>query len=246
MLNFARIREWCPKCKHNCEIILFFGEINLVLILFGPPGCGKGTQAERIAHSFGIPAISTGDLLRAEVAAKSDLGREVESLLASGALVSDKLVTKILLRRLKRPDSKHGFLLDGYPRTLDQAETLGRFFKRHHMHPIALHLDVPAEAIVTRITARRQCSVCKHIYNLLSQPPKVEGRCDLDGHPLISRADDRDEVIRARLRTYEEQTGPAIEYYKGQNYHRIDGMKAPDQVFAAIENVLQLHAAAVV
>jgi adenylate kinase len=211
----------------------------VVLILFGPPGCGKGTQAERITATFGLPAISTGALLRSEVAAKTDLGVEVQSVMASGAFVSDELVTKILLRRLKDPDSKKGFLLDGYPRTLKQALTLGRFFKKQGMQPVVVHLDVPEELIVGRITSRRQCSKCGHIYNLISQPPAVEGKCDVDGAELTIRADDQDEVIRARLKAYHELTGPAIDHYKSKTYHRIDGSKSPDEVFAGIHAALQ-------
>jgi adenylate kinase len=210
----------------------------VVLLLFGPPGCGKGTQAERIAETFHIPAISTGELLRAEVSAGTDLGHQVQATIASGAFVSDELVTKILLRRLKRADSKNGFLLDGYPRTLKQAKTLGRFFKKHGLNPVAIHLDVSEDVIAARITSRRQCPVCGHIYNLISQPPLVAGRCDLDGAELVCREDDRDEVIRARLRAYTELTGPAIDYYKDRTYLRIDGARSPDLVFGAIEEAL--------
>lgn len=211
----------------------------MVLLLFGPPGCGKGTQAERIAETFRIPAISTGDLLRAEVAAATPLGLEVKETLARGEFVSDKLVTKILLRRLRRPDCEKGFLLDGYPRTLDQAETLGRFFKRHHMYPIAIHLDVPDDEITGRIVARRQCPKCHHIYNLNYQPPKSVGLCDNDGAELTWRSDDREDVVRARLAAYHQLTGPAIDFYKSQVYYRINGAQSPKNVYSAIESILQ-------
>ncbi len=211
----------------------------MVLILFGPPGCGKGTQAERIAETFNIPAISTGDLLRAEVAAASNLGLEVKETLARGEFVSDKLVTKILLRRLRRSDCQKGFLLDGYPRTLDQAETLGRFFKRHNMDPIAIHLDVPDDDITGRIVSRRQCPKCHHIYNLKFQPPKADGICDNDGVELTWRSDDREDVVRARLAAYHQLTGPAIEFYKNQTYYKINGAQHPKLVFEVIESILQ-------
>ena len=211
----------------------------MVLLLFGPPGCGKGTQALRIAESFHIPAISTGDLLRAEVAAETDLGLEVKSILASGGLVSDKLVTKILLRRLKTDDCKDGYLLDGYPRTLDQAETLDRFFKKQEIAPISIHLDVPEDVITARITSRRQCPTCKAIYNVISQPPRVPDTCDNDGSALITRADDKEDVVRARLKAYHELTGPAIEFFSRQTYHRIDGQRPPAEVFQEILGVLQ-------
>ena len=211
----------------------------MVLLLFGPPGCGKGTQAVRIAESFHIPAISTGDLLRAEVAAQTDLGLEVKSILASGGLVSDKLVTKILLRRLKTDDCKDGYLLDGYPRTLDQAETLDRFFKKAEIKPISIHLDVPEDVITSRITSRRQCPKCKAIYNVISQPPRVADICDNDAEPLITRADDKEDVVRARLQAYHELTGPAIEFFSRQTYHRIDGQRSPAVIFEEIQGLLQ-------
>src|SRR5580692_5806100 len=154
-------------------------EGNLVFLLFGPPGSGKGTQAGRISNWLGIPAISTGDMLREEIKAGSALGNAAKSIMASGGLVGDDLVNKMLAHRVSAPDSAHGFLLDGYPRTVEQAEYLdGLLNERHLPSPIVLHLDVPMDALVGRLTSRRQCPKCKRIYNLLHQPPKVAGVCD--------------------------------------------------------------------
>lgn len=211
----------------------------MVILLFGAPGCGKGTQAELISERFHIPAISTGELLRSEVAVGSDLGLQVSTLLAAGSFVSDELVTEILLLRIQRRDCADGFLLDGYPRTLAQAKALDRFFVRYGIEPITLHIDVPEESIAARITARRQCPKCHHIYNLVSNPPQVADRCDFDGLALYCRSDDRAEVIRKRLEGYHEATGPAIDYYKNRNYHHVDGQKSPDHVFQQITAVLE-------
>jgi len=220
----------------------------VVLLLFGPPGCGKGTQAERIADTFHIPAISTGDLLRGEVEAASALGKQVQATLASGAFVSDDLVTEILLKRLQRADCRTGFLLDGFPRTLEQAGTIDTFFAGAGVDPIAIHIDVPEEAITARITARRQCPKCRHIYNLISHRPIQGDQCDIDGSVLITRADDREDVIRARLRAYHELTGPAIDHYKRKNffrnYFRINGAAMPEKVFEEIKAVLQAETVA--
>ena len=211
----------------------------MVLLLFGAPGCGKGTQAERIAEMYHIPAISTGELLRAEVQAGSDLGKRVQEVIASGAFVSDDLVSEILLQRMQRQDCRGGFLLDGYPRTLEQAKTLDRFFARNGIAPIALHIDVPEDTIAARITARRQCPKCHHIYNLISQRPIQPNLCDIDGTLLVTRPDDKEDVIRARLRAYHELTGPAIDYFKRSVYFRIDGSQVPELVFEEIKSALQ-------
>jgi adenylate kinase len=188
---------------------------------------------------YHVPAISTGELLRAEVRAGSALGKRVQAVIASGAFVSDHLVTEILLQRIQRSDCRGGFLLDGYPRTLEQATTLDRYFVRAGISPVALHIDVPEDTITARITARRQCPMCHHIYNLISQRPIQPNLCDIDGTLLVTRPDDKEDVIRARLRTYHELTGPAIDYYKSRVYFRIDGSAVPELVFEEIKTTLQ-------
>ena len=212
----------------------------MIILLFGPPGCGKGTQAEFISNRFGFPAISTGEVFRAECKAGTELGKMACSILSKGGLVSDEVVNAIIARRISRPDCASSFLLDGYPRTLPQAEFLDRAL---HHEVIAIHLDVPFSRIVERITARRQCPRCSHIYNLLSQPPRSTGLCDFDGTPLVTREDDREEVLRERLEAYEKLTGPVIAHYAKSSYFKIDGTKAPADVSAEIERALESCAA---
>jgi adenylate kinase len=208
----------------------------VIILLFGPPGCGKGTQAEFISSRFGIPAISTGEVFRAECKAGTELGKMACSIFSKGGLVGDDIVNPIIARRISRPDCASGFLLDGYPRTLPQAKFLDRIL---HQGVMSIHLDVPFSMIVERITARRQCPKCSHIYNLLFQPPKTKDTCDFDGATLTTREDDREEVIWQRLKAYEEMTGPVIAHYSKSSYYRLDGTASPAEVSAQIERVLE-------
>ena len=211
----------------------------MMILLFGPPGCGKGTQAEFIAGRFGIPVISTGEMFRAECKAGTEMGRAACSIISKGGFVGDDIVNAIIVKRISQPECSSGFLLDGYPRTLPQAEFLDSTLRQRRLsEAIAIHLDVPFSMIVGRITARRQCPACSHIYNILFQPPKVNGVCDFDGTALITRQDDREEVIWQRLQAYEELTGPVITHYARSRYHKIDGALPPAEVSAQIEQVL--------
>jgi adenylate kinase len=212
----------------------------LVILLFGPPGSGKGTQATRIAERFGIPAISTGDMFRAELQAGTPLGLAARSIMASGGLVGDNIVNGMVTNRIGQPDCRSGFLLDGYPRTVPQAEFLDNLLKQKGFPPATIiHLDVPAAVLIPRLTARRQCPKCKTIYNLLHHPPACAGVCDLDGTALIQREDDREEIVRERLRAYETATGPIIGHYAGSGrYHRLDGTLPPEEVFRNIKSLL--------
>ncbi len=212
----------------------------MVILMFGPPGCGKGTQACEIVGLTKITAISTGEILRAEMQAGTALGNQARDIMAAGGLVSDELVNDMLVARISRPDCAEGFLLDGYPRTLEQAKFLdGILSARGYASPIVFHLDVPAEVVIGRITARRQCPICHRIYNAIYQPPRVPGICDFDGGELFTRKDDSETTVRERLRGYESITGPVLAYYRNGNYHRIDGTQAPEQVFAEIEAILE-------
>ena len=212
----------------------------MILLLFGPPGSGKGTQAGRISNWLGIPAISTGDMLREEIKAGTALGNAAKSIMASGGLVGDDLVNRMLAQRVSSPDSAHGFLLDGYPRTVEQAEYLDRLLGQHRFQtPIVLHLDVPMDALVGRLTSRRQCPQCKRIYNLLQLPPRVAGICDDDGTPLITRKDDSKEVVTERIRTYDEVTRPVLAYYQDRKYHQIRGDRSPEYIFETITSILE-------
>jgi adenylate kinase len=215
----------------------------LIILLFGPPGCGKGTQATFIAQRFHIPAISTGEMFRAECKAGTPLGQLACSILKSGGLVGDTIVNQIVAGRIQQADCAAGFLLDGYPRTLEQARFLDGLLKERGLpKPVALHLDVPADVLVSRITARRQCGTCGHIYNMLSQPPRVGEICDVDGSPLLRREDDTEAVILARLKAYEEATGPVIAYYNHTGCRRVDGTGTPERISREIERLLEEYA----
>jgi adenylate kinase len=212
----------------------------LVLLLFGPPGSGKGTQAGKISHWLGIPAISTGDMLREEIKAGTALGKAVKSIMSSGGLAGDDLVNRMLAQRVSATDCAHGFLLDGYPRTVEQAEYLDEVLaERQLQSPIVLHLDVPMDALVGRLTSRRQCPSCKRIYNLLHQPPKKAGICDDDGTPLITRKDDSEDVVTERIRTYDDVTRPVLAYYQDRMYHQIRGDRSPSYIFEEITGILE-------
>lgn len=212
----------------------------LVILLFGPPGSGKGTQACEIVGLTKITAISTGDLLRGEMKAGTELGRKAQDIMNAGGLVPDELVNAMLVSRISRSDCRDGFLLDGYPRTVEQARYLDRVLARMGMpSPIVIHIDVPPEVVVGRITARRQCPVCNRIYNALYQPPKVEGVCDFDDGRLFTRKDDNEVTVRERMKNYETITNPVLDHYRNANYHRVDGTRAPEVVFEEVAGVLQ-------
>ncbi len=207
----------------------------MILLLFGPPGCGKGTQSTALAQRFGIPAISTGEVFRAEIKAGTPLGKMASSIMAAGGLVSDDIVNGIVANRIAQPDCAGGFLLDGYPRTVPQAEMFTALLRERGLpDPVVIHMDVADSALVARLTARRQCPQCKRIYNLNSQPPRVAGKCDDDGAALLTREDDKEAVIRQRLHAYEEQTGPILNFYGPKLVRKVDGAAAPEQVAKAI------------
>ena len=211
----------------------------MVVLLFGSPGCGKGTQSKRLAEWLGIPSISTGDMLRAEIASKSPLGIEAQKVIGKGQLVHDGLVGEMLMARLTLPECHKGFLLDGFPRTVAQAKSLSLFLNgTSHPEPLVIHLDVPATLLVRRMSARRSCPHCGLIYNLLNSPPLHKDRCDADSHHLIQREDDRDAVIEQRMVEYEKWTRPVLAYYEHGRYCKIDGNHPPPEVFAQIEHAV--------
>ena len=211
----------------------------MILLLFGPPGCGKGTQATYLAERFRIPAISTGEMFRAECKAGTELGKAACSILSKGGLVSDELVNGIVASRIAREDCREGFLLDGYPRTVPQAIQFASLVRQRGLpEPLVIHLDVPDEALVTRLTARRQCPKCLHIYNAILAPPKLAGVCDTDGTELITRQDDREDVVRRRLRAYDELTGPILKWYGPKVVRSVDGTRPVDVVAQAVERAV--------
>ena len=212
------------------------------VILLGAPGAGKGTQAKRIAEKFGIPQISTGDLLRDNISRGTELGKQAQAAMDKGELVSDELVCRMVASRLTDADALAGFILDGFPRTVQQAEWLGKHLSEVQggIQPVVIQLAVEYNQLLQRLTGRRSCPSCGRIYNVHTQPPKVEGVCDADGTALITRKDDRDEVIAERLKTYEAQTLPLVGYYAAQKRLVVIGDLSMDEVtveaFKAIED----------
>jgi len=212
----------------------------VILLLLGPPGCGKGTQAEFLTQRLQIPAISTGEMIREECHAGTALGQMACSIVSNGGLVSDDMVNEIVALRIARPDCARGFLLDGYPRTVSQAIYLADLLRRRELsEPVVIHLDLADDTIVKRLTARRQCPQCKRIYNLDTQPPRQTGICDQDGVQLITRDDDKEPVIRRRLAAYAELTGPILNWYGPQVVRTVDGSLAPDEVSRAVAQVVE-------
>jgi len=201
------------------------------LVLFGPPGSGKGTQAKLLMQCLGIPQISTGDMLREHIQAGDPLGQEISGVMHTGALVADEKVNALVEERLARPDCARGFILDGYPRTRQQADKLVRWLCSRGIDELVIHLLVDYNSLITRLTGRRQCPQCGTLYNLFSKPPKVDEVCDLDGTKLVIRADDSAAVIRERLDAYERQTRPLIEFFrqKRRRLLEIDAGSDPPQ-----------------
>lgn len=187
------------------------------LILLGPPGAGKGVQAEMLKKRYNIPHISTGDMLREEISNKTSLGEKAQEYVKEGKLVPDDIVIKMVEERLKKDDAKNGFLFDGYPRTINQAIALDKLLEKTNAFiDKVINLEVKEDIILRRLTTRRICSLCGAIYNLLTMKPKVDGICDKCGGELYQRNDDKEEVIKDRLKTYYLQTSPLIEYYKNK------------------------------
>ena len=206
------------------------------IVFLGPPGAGKGTQAAGLARELGIPHLSTGDLLRAAVAAGSSLGREADGYMRAGQLVPDELVLKILEERLARPDAKSGFLLDGYPRNVAQGETLAR----RTPVDLVVSFEVAPEELVRRLSERRTCPQCQSVYHLTFQPPKTAGRCDHDGAELVQRPDDRPEAIQHRLKVYADQTAPLLAFYRQRGLLRpVDASGPPEEVARRIRAAIR-------
>lgn len=206
------------------------------IVLLGPPGAGKGTQAKKIADKFGIPHISTGDILRKAIADKTLLGKQAAEYLEKGLLVPDDLVIAMVKSRLDMEDCENGFLLDGFPRTVKQAESLDDYMQEKGIQlDIVLNIEVKQDTLIERFTGRRVCEQCGATYNIKSSPPKEPGLCDKCGGRLIIRDDDKPETVKKRLEVYETSTAPLIGYYKEKNLLiNIDGSGSIDYVFEDI------------
>ncbi len=222
------------------------------IVLLGPPGAGKGTQAKRIAEHYGIPQISTGDLLRQNVRNGTGLGLLAKDVMARGELVPDELLYDMVAERLREADCKRGFILDGFPRTAAQAGWLDAFWEHEFFdnsnhgkcEPIVIRIDVDYNELLLRLTGRRTCPVCGRIYNVHLQPPRVDELCDVDSSKLVIRNDDREEVIRERLSAYERQTRPVAEYYERKaRLVSVDGALPPDAVSEQIFREIEAHGA---
>lgn len=204
------------------------------LILFGPPGSGKGTQAKLIKDCLAIPHISTGDMLRERMQRGDDLGNVIKSLVDHGELVTDDLVNRMVEERIAQPDCARGFILDGYPRTTSQAGAICHRLASRGCGWLVVHLKVDYNEIITRLAGRRNCSSCGAVFNIVSNPPVVENVCDRCGSRLVLRDDDKESVIRKRLEAYDAQTRPLLEFFSGngKGFHEVNGVSAPPSMIA--------------
>lgn len=215
----------------------------LNIILMGPPGAGKGTQATRIEDEFRLPHISTGDMFREAIASGTELGKKAKAIIESGGLVPDEITIGLVKERLAKEDCANGYLLDGFPRTLPQAEALTKMGPEiGRAATLVVDISVPDEELLKRISGRRVCPSCGASYNVHSLPPKEEGVCDRCGGKLIQRKDDNEASFALRLSNYHQQTAPLIEYYQKQGiYHGFLGTSTPDSLFEEIKDLLEAN-----
>jgi adenylate kinase len=213
--------------------MFFMREKKIVVILFGPPGSGKGTQGKMIAEEIGILHIATGDIMRQAISEGTELGLKVKEFVGKGLLVPDEIVIQVIEERLKKDDTKNGFILDGFPRTIPQAVALDELFQKINIQNYkVIWLDVPDEEIVKRISGRRTCKNCQAVYNIYFNPPKVDGICDVCGGELFIREDDKEEKVKKRLEVFREQTLPLIDYYqkKRRKIIKVSGVGSVDEI----------------
>ena len=210
------------------------------IIMLGAPGAGKGTQAKQIADHYSIPHISTGDIFRANIKEGTPLGKKAKEYMDKGELVPDELTCDLVVDRIAKDDCGNGFVLDGFPRTIPQAEALdAALSKTGDAMDFAIDVDVPDESIIGRMSGRRACPNCGATYHIVAIPPKQEGICDKCGEKLVQRDDDKEETVKNRLKVYHEQTQPLIDFYKGKGILKsVDGTKPMEEVFGAICEVL--------
>lgn len=215
----------------------------MIIIMLGPPGAGKGTQASAISRKYSIPHIATGDLFRDEIARGTELGRRIEHYVKSGALVPDELVNEVVRRRIAMQDCKNGFILDGYPRTLAQVKALDEILGELGLKvDLVLNLSVSDEAVIKRLSYRRICAKCGRIYHLIFNPPRVDEVCDECGEKLYQRDDDREEVVKRRLRVYYESTEPLVEHYRRRGVLvEVDANGEIEEVEKRIDEVLRSY-----
>ena len=216
------------------------------VIFLGPPGAGKGTQAGRLAGHLRIPKVSTGDMLREAIAVGTPLGRVAGPLMEKGGLVPDDLLIDMMEERLDKPDAARGYILDGFPRTLRQAEGF-EYMKRGDVTALVyvFNVEVPREELLKRLSGRRWCPHCQSTYHVQNNPPKDDSLCDKDRTLLIQREDDKETAVARRLAEYDERTAPLIDYYRGRSrFHTVDGYRPPDAVFAELKTIVATEKAA--
>jgi adenylate kinase len=211
------------------------------LIFMGPPGAGKGTQAEIFHERHGVPHISTGDILRAAVRADTEIGRQAQAYMQRGDLVPDAVMQEIVARRLSEPDCAAGFILDGYPRTLPQAQALDVLLAgMHRSLDAVVFFEIREEVLLRRLTGRRVCPVCGAIYHLDHKPPRVPGRCDLDGAELVQRRDDAPDTVLHRLKVFRQWTAPLVDYYRARGlFLTVDAERPVSDVYTRIQEFIQ-------
>ena len=213
---------------------------NIHIILLGPPGCGKGTQAQKLIREFGFVQLSTGDMLRAAISKGTEIGMQAKSIIDKGELVSDEIVIGIVMDRIFSTECECGYMLDGFPRTLAQAEKLDQILSdRNQKIDVVLRLCVPDDMAIRRIAGRRFHITSGRSYNIEFNPPKIEGRDDITGEKLVQREDDKEEIVQSRLNTYHELTEPLVRYYQKQGILKaIDGAGSPENIYAEIKQTL--------
>jgi adenylate kinase len=215
----------------------------LNIILMGPPGAGKGTHAQWIEHDYSIPHISTGDMFREAMSSGSELGNQIKAIVNRGDLVSDELTCALVKERLSKPDCAHGYLLDGFPRTIPQAEAWDKISQEIHREVnLVINISCPDEELIRRITTRRVCPKCGASYNVVSMKPKKEGICDVCGTPLIQRKDDNEASLKVRLGNYYKSTAPLLDYYKNSGVlYTFDGMLGAEKLKKELNALLAKH-----
>lgn len=213
----------------------------MILILLGPPGAGKGSQAAKIIEEFGVTHISTGDIFRKNIKEGTELGQKVKKIIESGSLVSDDLTNELVFDRLANENSVSGFMLDGYPRNINQAEAIDSWLEEHDKEITeVIYIDASTETLIERISGRRVCKNCGATYHIKNHPPKLDGICDICGSELVQRPDDNEETALDRIEVYNRQTSPLIDYYENSGkLHRFNGNLEIDEVYEDVRNSLK-------